>query len=1755
MIGFARTGLLGLALLAGLIATPAPAADKFFARDDLANDATRLETRLKPKAEGAGDPVRLKQAAEVAFQKSDWGSVQTLYGRLAVVEPKDPRNWTRFAVGAAMLDVADYSVRWQLRSDAHAAAYRGYLLAREPQVEAQALNVLALTYVRTEDFRVALAVLRASLKTAETPEARAQYDKLRPAHGFRVLENKIDSDAVSPRACFTFSEDLVTSGKVDYATFVAVSGLANPAISVEARQICVDGLEHGKRYGVVLRQGLPSTVGEDLMKAADYDIYVRDRSPTVRFTGRNYVLPRNGQEGLPVVAVNTPSVDVKVFRIGDRSLAPTLRNDMFLSNLDGSRTRKLADESGTQVWKGSMAITSELNKDVITAFPVLEAVGRLEPGVYVMTAKLPGKTELDDDGVEFDGWEDLATQWFVVSDLGLTAFSGDDGVDVIVRSLTDARPVKGIELRLIAKNNEVLATATTDDTGRVTFAAGLTRGSGGSAPGVVAAADGKGDYGFLDLVQSAFDLTDRGVKGRIAPKGLDAFVVTERGVYRTGETVNVTTLLRDAKGLAVPGLPLTLVVQRPDGVEYRRQAVADQGDGGRAWSLALISGVQTGTWRIKAHADPKRPPIGETTFLVADYVPERIDVTLTPVTERLRVGEPAVVDVEARHLYGAPGVDLELRGDVTVELADDTTVPGLAGYSVGLDDETFESVTKELEDLGATDEDGRARLTVAIPEAIVTRPLRAKIDVAVTEAGGRAVERLVTVPILPAGPVIGVRKLFESTALAPGGKADFALLSALPDGTRREVKGVRWELYSVTRRWQWFNTEGKWDHEVIRTSRKVADGRLDLGVGDPARLSVPVDWGDYRLELKVGDDRRPVTTVNFAVGWASSDKADAPDVLDVALDKSAYAAGENVEVRLRPRFAGTATVAVVTDRVEAMKVVDVDTAGATVSFAADPAWGAGVHVVAIAHRPLDAKAHRQPGRAVGVGWFAVDPASRRVDVALATPDLIRPRGTLKIPVKLAGLAGGEKAHVVVAAVDVGILNLTRYETPDPGRWFFGQKQLATEVRDLYGFLIDGMQGSRGAIRSGGDGGADMSAAPPREAPFARYSGVVDVGPDGTAEVVFDVPAFNGTVRVMTIAWTKDKVGHAAKEVVVRDAVVVQPTVPRFLAVGDRSRLHFALDNVEAPAGDYTLDLDIRGPIVVPAEALTAKIPLKAKGRGEFVVSVTAAGIGRASIAVRLTGPGLDATQSLLLDVQPPTTEVYRRSVKTLEPGASMTVSSDLLADFLPGTGSVSLSVAPWSALDVPALLRALDRYPHGCTEQVVSRAMPLLYVEKLAAEERLALDTGIDERLRGAIDRVLSRQDSNGSFGLWGSSGGDHLWLDAYVSDFLTRARERGLTVPQKAFDLALDRLRNQVANTSDPEPKDAADLAYAIYVLARNGRPVMGDLRYLSDQKIDLFASPLARAQLAAGLSLLGDRGRAAPVFRAAATRLKAIENERIWREDYGSPLRDAAGTMALMAESGRPLEEIMTVGLAVEAARNLRPHSSTQEQAWMVMAAASLAKETERLKAVVTHGDTVEEKTGAYYRTFRADRLDGRPVTVKIDPSVDRKLAATVVVTTSGHPITPEPAAANGYTVERFFFKPDGSKADMTKLRQTDRLVVVLRVSEPKAESARIVLVDRLPAGFEIADPKLLAGKDVPAFEWLKDSVEPMSTEYRDDRFVAAFDRSSGQDAVFEVAYGVRVVTPGRYVHPPAVVEDMYRPERYGRTAFGSIDIAPAK
>jgi alpha-2-macroglobulin len=1731
-----------LTLLFGTLSIAATAAEvKPFARDYLASDAVRLVETLRKEAGGIGQGKSAEQLRRQAAGTTDYKLAARVAAAAVTANPKDAANWLTLARVAIAADDAQASNRWYLREEGATAAYAAYERLADPKLQAEALALLGNLMARRDMWRPALDAYRASLDRRDDADTQAVYEDLREKHGFRITDYKVDNDSAAPRVCFQFSDPLAR--KTDFSPYVAVSGATTGAISTEDQQLCVEGLKHGERYAIVIRQGLPSTVGESLLKNADYEIYVRDRSPQVHFAGKSYVLPRTGQQGAPLVTVNTAKVAIDVFKIGDRNLLAAVQRDDFLKEIGSDRAQEIADNDGKKVWSGSMDVASELNKEVVTDFPIFEAAGKLEPGVYVVTAR-PWKGS--DKNASDDNSGNLATQWLVVSDLGLATLSGEDGLHALVRSLATAAPLGGVEVKLIARNNEVLASNSTDAEGRVDFDPGLTRGTGGSAPSLIVASTADGDYNFLSLLQNAFDLTDRGVTGRDAPKALDAFVFTERGVYRSGETVFTTALLRDAKGVAASGLPLTLVAHRPDGVEYKRVALPDQGQGGRAYALPLLPGAPAGTWRIEVYADPKGPSIGETTFLLEDYVPERLDVELKPAQKVLAQGEPAEIGVDAKFLYGAPAAGLDVTGSITVQAVDGAALAGYDGYAAGLVDDEFEAVTNQLDAKVQTDEKGHAQVSIDLPDATAAKPLEAKIVLRVAEPGGRAVERVVTLPIRAKSTLIGVKKDFDET-LGEGQSAMFEAIAVAPDGSRVARKGVEWSLYKLDNDYQWYNSDGHWTYEPVKSSRRIAQGTVDIDVDSAAKISANVSWGKHRLDIKSPDGDQ--TSITFDVGWGGTASADTPDNAVVTLDKASYAAGEEAKLRIASHYVGKASVIVVGDKVDRVVETDLKEGDNVVPFKVEGDWGPGAYAVAMTHRPLDLAAKRMPGRALGLAWFSIDRAARKLDIAINAPEKTRPREKLDLPIKVAGLAPGEEAEVTVAAVDLGILNLTHYKTPDPADFFYGQRKLAVDIRDLYGLLIDGMEGTAGAIRSGGDGGASLEGNLPSQEPVALFSGVVRVGPDGAANVSFDMPAFNGSVRVMVAAWSKTKVGSAEATVIVRDPVVATGTLPRFLALGDHSQLHIDLDNVEGEAGDYRLDLDIHGPLTAAADALSKTIQLKAHQRAALNVPLTAVGVGVASIDLDLVGPKLEAKQHFVIGVESGASDLYRRTIRTLAGGASQTISSDLLADFVPGSGSVSVAVSPFGALDAPAVLQALDRYPYGCSEQLVSRAMPLLYYNRLASLENLGVDIDVDKRIKETIDKVMARQDSNGAFGLWSAdSNNDDMWLDAFVTDFLTRARERGFDVPKQGFEQALERLRNEVANAADPSADSGQPLAYALYVLARNGRPVIGDLRYLADTKLDVFKTPLAKAQIAAALAMLGDRTRAGKIFSTSVQSLRDEHDDGYSRPDYGSLLRDSAGSLALLAEanlkSGEVADDaIVKVSQIVEDARAQRTYTSTQENTWMVLAAEALA---DRAPA---HQFTVDGQTttGAIYRKWRGFALDAKPSTI-VNTS---QSPALMVITTSGAPIVPEPAASSGYEVERTFYKLDGAKFDASRVTQNDRFVIVLKVTEAEAKYARLLVVDRLPAGLEIDNPNLVDGGDVDAFSWLKKDVDPVHTEYRDDRFVAALDRNSDQSAFFNLAYVVRAVSPGKYIYPPATAEDMYRPERFGRTAFSTIEV----
>ena len=1631
-------------------------------------------------------------------------------------------SWLEYA--RLMLLQADHDAANSsyLRDRALWASVNAYLRADSRAFQHNILLTMAQAFDAVGRGRDMVPALRQAQDLQPRDDTALALDGAIGKYGFRIADNEVQADSTRPRICVNFTEDLVKSG-VDYATFVQ---LPQPDLSVTSdgyRQLCVEGVEPGARYTLTFREGLPAADGQTMAKSVAITAYVRDRSPGVRFPGRGYVLPATGGASIPVDTVNTTKLDLTLFRVTDRNLLRALQNGYFGQSLAEYEEYDFGGEVGAEIWTGSATVGQEINHDVTTRLPLDEAIAGHPAGIYALRAAVPGV----DPYVVPAGW-----QWFVLSDLGLTSMSGVDGLHVFVRSLGTAAAKAGVAVELVSVANEVLATVPTNAQGYARFDAGLLRGKGGNAPALVVAREGEADLGFLSLTEPEFDLSDRGVEGREPAPPVDVFLATDRGAYRAGETIFATALSRDPKAEAVTPLPLLAVLYRPDGVEYLRAMAEDGGAGGHVFALPVAGSAPRGVWRLEVLAEADGDVLASQTVLVEDFLPERIDFDLSLAEPDLRLGDVPMLNVEASYLFGAPGADLAVEGEVRLSAL--SSLAAWPGYVFGRHDQPFSA---ELASFSGyrTDAAGLAVIDAALPEVDdPKRPLEARFTVRVAEGSGRPVERRMVQLLAPSAPIIGLKPLFDEV-VPEGEKARFNLIGIGPDNAATPMQ-VQWKLTRIETDYQWYQSNGTWNWEPVIRRTPVAEGDADLGAA-AVEIAAPVEWGEYELAVERRDGEPAASSTTFYASWyAPADVSSTPDTLELSLDKNAYKPGDTAMLRIVPRAAGTALVTVLSNRLVAMQAVEVTEGENLIPLSVTDDWGAGVYVTATVIRPMDVAAGRNPARALGLAYASIDPGAHALTASIIAPSVAAPRGPLEVAVKVDGVAAGETAYATIAAVDVGILNLTGYQPPDPQDHYFGQRKLGVGLRDVYGRLIDGLSGVEGQVRSGGDAGAQarLQSPPPTEELVAYFSGPVQVGADGMARASFTLPSFNGTVKIMAVVWSKTGVGQANADVLVRDPVVVTASLPRFMAPGDVSRVLLEIVHATGPTG--RMSLDISGSAGLTLGAVPSGFDLGDRAKAVFAVPVTAREVGAQTLTVSLTTPDGKVLRKLLnLPVQVNDPEIVRVTRLDLATGQEFTFDENVFAGLIAGSGKATMAVGPIARLNAPGLLASLDRYPYGCTEQITAKALPLLYFDTVAKAMDLQGSDKVAMRVQQAIEAVLTNQAAGGSFGLWGPDSGD-MWLDAFVTDFLSRARAQGFAVPDPAFRQALDNLRNQVNYQPDFD-KGGEALAYALMVLAREGAAAVGDLRYYADVKGDAFATPAAMAQLGAALASYGDQPRADAMFSRAAAALNALtrETEQIFRADFGTNYRDVAAVLTLAVEAGSQVvdREALTSRLAVTGTL------STQEATWALLAANAL----------------IDGQGGAGI-TLNGAPADGPLVKVldaaNLSPVVVGNSGAdtTLTVTTFGVPSEPEPAGGTGYAITRSYYTMAGEAASLDGLRVGDRLVTVLEVTPFGRGEARLMVADPLPAGFEIDNPNLITGGSLETLDWLGLEADVAHSEFRQDRFLTAIDRFGRES--FRLAYVVRAVSPGVFHHPAASVEDMYRPDYKARSDTGTLTIA---
>ncbi|MCE5351842.1 alpha-2-macroglobulin family protein [Citrobacter koseri] len=1530
------------------------------------------------------------------------------------------------------------------------------------------------------------------------------------------------------------------SGKVDGAW----------ELSPNLKELRLRHLEPNRDLVVSVERDLTALNKTAFGRAYEKTITTRDVQPSVGFASRGSLLPGKVVEGLPVMALNVNDVDVNFFRVKPESLAAFVSQWEYrnaLSNWESDNLLKMAD----LVYTGRFDLNPARNTREKRLLPLSDIKPLQQAGVYIAVMNQAGHYN----------YSNPATL-FTLSDIGVSAHRYHNRLDIFTQSLENGAAQQGVEVALLDEKGQTLAQAASDAQGHVQLE--------NSQQAALLLARKDGQTTLLDLKLPALDLAEFAIAG--APGySKQFFMFGPRDLYRPGETVILNGLLRDSDGKTLPDQPVKLEVVKPDG-QVLRTVVSQPENGLYRFTYPLDSGAPTGMWHIRANTGDNQPRMWD--FHVEDFMPERMALNLSAQKTPLAPSEEVTFSVVGYYLYGAPANGNTLQGQLFLRPQREA-VQALPGFQFG--DIAEENLSRSLDEVQLTlDENGRGDVSANSQWQEAHSPLQVILQASLLESGGRPVTRRAEQAIWPADTLPGIRPQFASKAVYDyrtdatvnqpivdeGGNAAFDIVYADAQGNKKAASGLQVRLIRERRDyyWNWSESEG-WQSQFDQKDLVEGEQTLDLSADETGKVSFPVDWGSYRLEVKAPNDA--ISSVRFWAGYSWQDNSDGsgaarPDRVTLKLDKPTYRPGDTIKLHVAAPVAGKGYAMVESsDGPLWWQEIDVPAEGLDLSIPVDKAWNRhDLYLSALVVRPGDKSRSATPKRAVGLLHLPLGDENRRLDLTLESPAKMRPNQPLTVNVKASAKHGEtpKQINVLLSAVDSGVLNITDYVTPDPWQAFFGQKRYGADIYDIYGQVIEG-QGRLATLRFGGDGDElKRGGKPPVNHVniVAQQALPVTLNEQGEGSVTLPIGDFNGELRVMAQAWTAEDFGSSESKVIVAAPVIAELNQPRFMAGGDTSRLTLDVTNLTDKPQTLTIELAASGllelvsqqpaPVnLAPGVRTTLFIPVRAKeGFGEGELQATLTGLN-------LPGETLPAQhKQWKIGVRPAWPAQTVNSGTVLQAGETWHAPAQNLENFSPVTLQGQLLLSGKPPLNLARYIRELKAYPYGCLEQTASGLFPSLYTNA-AQLKALGIAGDTDEKRRAAVDtgisRMLQMQRDNGGFALWDNNGPEEYWLTAYAMDFLVRAGEQGYSVPANAINRGNERLLRylqdpgmmSVRYSDDTQASKFAVQAYAGLVLARQQKAPLGALREIWERRAQA-ASGLPLLQLGIALKNMGDASRSEQALTLALNTPRRDAQQ--WMADYGSPLRDNALMLSLLEENKLQPEAQNTLLTTLSEQAFGQRWLSTQESNALFLAARTLQDLPGTWQAQTSLADQPLTGDKAQTRNLDADRLSALQVTNSGDQPLWLRLDS------SGYPQTAPVPASNVLHIERQILGTDGQSKSLSSLRSGELVLVWLEVKASQNVPDALV-VDLLPAGLELENQNLAnssaslqdSGSEVQNLLNQMQQADIQHMEFRDDRFVAAVAVNQGQPVT--LVYLARAVTPGTYQVPVPQVESMYVPQ----------------
>jgi uncharacterized protein YfaS (alpha-2-macroglobulin family) len=1159
----------------------------------------------------------------------------------------------------------------------------------------------------------------------------------------------------------------------------------------------------------------------------------------------------------------------------------------------------------------------------------------------------------------------------------------------------------------------------------------------------------------------------------------------------------------------------------------------------------IASSAITGSYLMEVYSS-NDVLLSSKNFMIEEFVPDRIKVSAKLDKPFLKPGDKASLSISAINFFGPPAANRNYETEIQVKQKY-FAAKNFKDYEFALANQQsfFDKVVKE----GKTDAEGNAIESYVVPPLYNnTGLLQANFYTTVFDETGRPVSRMVSAEIFTQDVFHGIKD--DGSYYYPLNQpVTFKLVSVNKDGATvsatANVKIIKHEYRTVlSKSGSYFRYDSQKEDKLMR------EGTINIS-NATNYVYIPNSPGDYEIRVYRPGSNAYVSKSFYSYGsWGgdnSSFEVNNEGHIDIEVDKENYNNGDIAKVLFKTPFSGKMLVTTERDGLISHQYVNVEKRSATIDLKLTGDHVPNVYITATLIKPHEVSdipltvAH-------GFQNIKVQEKSRKLGVEITAQKSSRSNTHQKIKIKSA-----PNSYVTLAAVDNGVLQVTDFKTPDPYNYYYQKKALEVAAYDMYPLLFPEMYSKLSS--TGGDGEGDMekrgNPMPAKRIKILSYwSGIKKTNNSGVVDFEFDIPQFNGQVRLMAVAYKDEKFGNAEATIQVADPIVISSSIPRFLSPGDTLLMPVTLNNTTSRNATGKASVSVTGPMrVVGNNAQSININSNSESRVAFqIVADRTINVGK--IVVNVTALGEKFIEETEIGVRPPSTLQKVSGSGSIVGGTSQKIIMPQ-NDFITGSTKYELIVSKSPVAELSDQLRYLIQYPYGCTEQTISAAFPQLYFADLADKLKLGnQNNNASSNVMEAIRRIKMRQLYNGAVTLWDGEGTEDWWTTTYAAHFLLEARKAGFDVDNSLLETMLGYLANRLKTKEtinyyynrDQQKKIAPkEVSYSLYVLALANRSQVSAMNYYKSNPHLLALD--GKYLLSAAYAVAGDKRSFTSFLPSSFSGEYSVQQTG---GSFYSETRDEAIALNALIDVDPGNKQIPVMAKHVGDRLKKERYLNTQERAFSFLALGKLvrsAAQTNVTAEVKSNGKFVGKMDGNDLRLTNA-QINSNNIEVLTKGNGRLYFSWQMEGISSSGAYREED---NFIKVRRNFYDRSGTKVIGNTFKQNELIIVGITLEKAFSNDIEnIVITDILPAGFEIENPRT---KELPGMDWIKDAAEPVSLDVRDDRIHLFVDAHYPMQVYY---YAVRAVSLGNFKQGPVSADAMYNGEIHSYHGAGIVKVS---